>query len=84
MRPAVFAGTSLSVEAELLIRKRHKIIRVLMRIGNFIGWFFCITIIGLQIGLSLLYLGHLTLASMETEHNTREMATYLREYTRKK
>jgi hypothetical protein len=83
--PSSLASISMpEEESELLIRKRHKAIRALMRVGNFIGWFFCITIIGLPIGLSLLYLGHLTLASIETEHNTREMASLLREYTRKK
>ncbi|TSA27202.1 zinc ribbon domain-containing protein [bacterium] len=71
-------------ETEILIRKRHKTIRELVRFGNFIGWVLIITIIFIPLGLPLLFMGHLVLANLEIEHNTRETATLLRELIEKK
>jgi len=71
-------------ETEVLIRKRHKTIRGLVRFGNFIGWVLIITIIFIPLGLPLLFMGHLVLANLEIEHNTRETATLLRELIEKK
>lgn len=53
---------------------RHKSVRFLAHFSNVIGWIFVISIIGIPIGLSLLLFGHMALASIETEHNTRETA----------
>jgi hypothetical protein len=66
------------------ISKRHKAIRIVSRIGNFVGWLLVISILFLPIGITLLYLGHLTLASLETEQNTRETVTLLQEILKKK
>ncbi len=71
-------------DKEILIQKRHNTIRVLVRFGNFIGWFLIITIVFIPVGLLLLFMGHMVLANLETEHNTRETATLLRELIEKK
>ena len=70
-------------ETEIVIQKRHKTIRELIRFGNFVGWFLIITIVFIPVGLLLLYMGHMALANLETEHNTRETAILLRKLIEK-
>lgn len=58
---------------------RHNSVKFLARFANLIGWIFVISIIGIPIGVSLLLFGHMALAAIETEHNTRVSADYLKQ-----
>jgi hypothetical protein len=60
-----------NVETPDQIDNRHSSIKVIAKINNFIGWICVISIILSPLGLIILIQGHLILAIIEVEHNTR-------------
>ena len=65
----------------MAVEKRHTAVHVLVKINNFFGWLFTVLIVTAPIGLAMLLYGHLILMQRETEENTREIVTILREGT---
>lgn len=69
----------------MAVETRHVAARGLIKFNNVIGWICVISILLLPIGLIMLVQGHLCLALIETEENTRSVVDLLsREYIKVK
>ena len=69
----------------MTLEPRHVAARGLIKFNNAVGWICVVTIILLPVGLLMLVSGHLCLAQIETEENTRGLMEFFqREYVRVK